>query len=83
MTNAIARQGRGYNIAVIALHPGTVLTEMMELALAQRNADGAGSTMLPTSVPAKAIAYLCSCIDPMIYSGQILDGPRLYDELHL
>jgi NAD(P)-dependent dehydrogenase (short-subunit alcohol dehydrogenase family) len=83
MTNAIARQGREYNIAVIALHPGTVLTEMMELALAQRNDEGAGNAMLPTSVPAKAIAYLCSCVDPMIYSGQIVNGPRLHNELGL
>jgi hypothetical protein len=39
--------------------------------------------MRAPSVPAKAIAYLCSCDDPMQYSGKVIDGPRMHDDLAL
>ena len=34
-------------------------------------------------VPASAIAYLCTCDDPMRYTGEIVSGPALVEELGL
>jgi NAD(P)-dependent dehydrogenase (short-subunit alcohol dehydrogenase family) len=82
MANAIAHEGVPHNIAVINLDPGGVLTETMALTFEQQGIDGP-DFMRPPTVPAKAIAYLCSCPDPMSYSGQVVSGPQLYDDLQL
>jgi len=39
--------------------------------------------MRPPSVPAKAVAFLCTCDDPLQYSGTIVSAPELHDALHL
>jgi NAD(P)-dependent dehydrogenase (short-subunit alcohol dehydrogenase family) len=82
MCNQIASDGVAENISVILLDPGGVLTETIEATLQESGVDDSG-TMRAPSVPAKAIAYLCSCDDPMRYSGQIVLGPGLHDELGL
>ena len=47
----------------------------------QGGTEGAGGGMRPPSVPAKAIAYLCSCDDRLRYRGQIVSCPVRHDEL--
>ncbi len=81
MANVIADEGVPFNIAVINMEPGLVLTETMELTLKASGVEN--SHARPPTVPAKAIAYLCSCDDPMRYTGQVLSAPTLVEELQL
>ena len=81
MTNVIAQEGVADRIAVIALEPGFVLTETMAATF---DRTGVRETQaIPSTVPAAAIAYLCMCEDPLLYSGKIVSGPALVDELGL
>ena len=68
-----------HRIAVIALEPGFVLTETMAATFEARGVTE--TTAIPPTVPATAIAHLCTCNDPMRYTGQIVDGPALVDGL--
>jgi NAD(P)-dependent dehydrogenase (short-subunit alcohol dehydrogenase family) len=81
MANVIANEGVPHNIAVINLEPGFVLTETMEQTFNEMAVDGAEMGAIPATVPARAIAYLCSCDDPMQYSGQIVSAPALVEVL--
>jgi NAD(P)-dependent dehydrogenase (short-subunit alcohol dehydrogenase family) len=83
MANVVAREGQEHDIAVINLEPGFVLTETMELTFKTQGVEGAGAGANPPAVPAKVIAYLCTCDEPMQYSGQVLHAPRMYEELGL
>lgn len=83
MANVIAQEGAPDHIAVINLEPGHVLTETMEETFRQQNASGAHSGALPATVPAAAITYLCTCDDPMTYSGTIVGAPELVRRLEL
>ena len=81
MANVIAQEGVAHRIAVINLEPGFVLTETMAATF---EATGVTDTAaISSSVPAAAIAYLCTCADPLRYSGEIVDGPALAADLGL
>jgi NAD(P)-dependent dehydrogenase (short-subunit alcohol dehydrogenase family) len=82
MTNSIASDGRPYNIALIALEPGVIRTEMMELALTERPATS-GDDLTDARVPARIIGHLCRSGDAMRYSGTVVDGPELFRQLAL
>jgi NAD(P)-dependent dehydrogenase (short-subunit alcohol dehydrogenase family) len=79
MANVIAGEGAPHNIAVVNLEPGFVLTETMAQTFTETGVDGAEIGAIPPTVPARAIAYLCVCDDPMQYSGQIVSAPALVD----
>ena len=81
MANVIAREGLPHNIAVINLEPGFVLTETMEQTFIETGVDGTEMGAIPPTVPARAIVHLCTCDDPMRYSGQIVSAPALVEEL--
>jgi len=49
----------------------------------QQGASDAGARAISPVVPATAIVYLLACDEPMRYSGQVVDGPSLVDELGL
>ena len=83
MANVVAGEGAPHKIAVINLEPGFVLTETMEQTFTETGVDGAEMGAIPPTVPARAIAYLCGCDDPMQYSGQIVSAPALVDDLRL
>ncbi len=74
MAHAIAAEGAPHNIAVITLDPGFVLTETMAQTFGERGGDEASVGAVSPSLPARAIASLCSCEDPMRYSGQIVSA---------
>jgi NAD(P)-dependent dehydrogenase (short-subunit alcohol dehydrogenase family) len=81
MMNAIAQQGVEHRIAVINVEPGFVLTETMAATLA-----GSGVTdtdAISPTIPALAVAHLCTCADPLRYTGRIISGPALVEELGL
>jgi len=81
MTNVIAQEGIGDGIAVIAVEPGFVLTETMATTFERTGVTETDA--IPPTVPATAIAYLCTCDDPLRYSGEIVSGPALVAELGL
>ena len=79
MANSVASDGYPHNIAVINIEPGLVMTETMELT--QRQAGRVNPNAALPTVPAAAIEYLCTCDDPMRFSGQILVSSELVSEL--
>jgi len=81
MANVIAQEGLEHRIAVINVEPGFVLTETMAATFA---ANGVTETAaIPPEVPAAAIAFLCTCDDPMRYTGEVISAPALVEELSL
>jgi NAD(P)-dependent dehydrogenase (short-subunit alcohol dehydrogenase family) len=81
MTNVIAQEGVPHRIAAIAVEPGFVLTETMAATFERTGVRD--SQAIPASVPARAIAHLCTCDDPLRYSGEVVDGPALVEVLGL
>ncbi len=81
MTNVIAQEGVADRIAVVALEPGFVLTETMAATFERTGVRDTHA--IPATVPARAIAHLCTCDDPLRYSGEIVDGPALVERLGL
>jgi NAD(P)-dependent dehydrogenase (short-subunit alcohol dehydrogenase family) len=82
MANAVAHAAHPHGIAVIDAEPGFVVTETMAATFAAGGSDASELGLAP-SVPAKGIAYLCSCADPMRYSGRVVSLPALVEELGL
>ena len=70
MTRDVANEFRADKIALFAVGPGFTLTENCE----QLGPIGGFDTVYAHSmdVPAKAVGYLCSCPDPMWYTGKII-----------
>ncbi len=83
MANVIAQEGLAHNIAVVNVEPGFVLTETMEQTFKQQGVAEAGAAGISPTIPAAAIAYLCTCDEPMSYSGQIVSAPVLVADLGL
>jgi NAD(P)-dependent dehydrogenase (short-subunit alcohol dehydrogenase family) len=81
MANVIAQEGIANAIAVITVEPGFVLTETMAATFARTGVES--TQAISPLVPATAIAHLCTCDDPMQYSGQIISAPELVAELNL
>ncbi len=81
--NVVAQDGAPHNIAVIGLSPGHVLTETMNETYRRQGIVGEETGAIPTAVPAAAIEYLCTCEDPMRYSGQVVSAPELVEDLGL
>jgi NAD(P)-dependent dehydrogenase (short-subunit alcohol dehydrogenase family) len=81
MANSVATDGYPHNIAVISIEPGLVMTETMELT--QRQAGNANPNASAPAIPAAAIDYLCTCDDPMRYSGQVVISAELVAEMRL
>lgn len=72
--NCVAPELAPKNIAIIAMHPGFVATEICELNMADRGLDPAGA--VPTSVPARMIVYFSACENPMEYTGRVFWAER-------
>jgi NAD(P)-dependent dehydrogenase (short-subunit alcohol dehydrogenase family) len=81
MANVIGREGLPHRIAVITIEPGFVLTETMAATFARSGVDHTDA--IPPTVPGSAITYLCTCDDPMQYTGMIVNGPELAQRLGL
>jgi NAD(P)-dependent dehydrogenase (short-subunit alcohol dehydrogenase family) len=83
MANVVAQDGAPHNIAVVTVAPGHVLTETMDLTYRQQGVSGADLGAIPPTIPAAAIEHLCTCEDPMQYSGRIIDAPEFVVALGL
>jgi 7-alpha-hydroxysteroid dehydrogenase len=81
MANVAAQEGLPHRIAVIGVEPGFVLTETMAATLARTGVAPSGA--ISPVVPAAAIAYLCTCDDPLRYTGEIVSAPELVATLGL
>jgi NAD(P)-dependent dehydrogenase (short-subunit alcohol dehydrogenase family) len=81
MTNGLAAQLHDYGIAIVAVEPGFVRTEFVSL-MEERGAFD-GSAAIPTSVPARVIAYLADSGNAMRYTGTVISAPALFAELNL
>jgi NAD(P)-dependent dehydrogenase (short-subunit alcohol dehydrogenase family) len=81
MTNGMAAQLHEDEIAVIAMEPGFVKTEFVTL-MEDRGAFDA-SEAIPTSVPAKVVAFLAQPANGMRYTGEVVSAPALFAELGL
>jgi NAD(P)-dependent dehydrogenase (short-subunit alcohol dehydrogenase family) len=81
MTNGMAAQLYEYGIAVIAMEPGFVRTEFVDLMSERRAFDA--SAAIPMSVPARVVAHLSGSGAAMRYTGQVVSAPELYAELSL
>jgi hypothetical protein len=49
----------------------------MAQTLGDSGTDGPAVGAISPEIPARAIAHLCTCDDPMQYSGRIVDAPAL------
>ena len=67
---AIGKEFKENHVAVIAVDPGFTLTERAEVAVGQWGFDV--SRAHPMAVPAKTVHYLCTCDNPMEYTGKVL-----------
>ncbi len=81
MANVIAQEGLADGIAVINVEPGFVLTETMAATFARTGVTE--TKAISPLVPAMAIAYLATCLDPLEYSGRIVSAPELVEQLGL
>ena len=71
-TMMLARELRGDNVAVIGMHPGSVLTERVTT---QSMGSFDPRKRYTAHVPGVIAAHLAMLGDPLAYSGQILDDP--------
>ncbi len=78
---SLAKEVRPDNIAVIGLDPGFVFSEHVEVGRVGHNYQGWDSRLaLPMDVPAEAARYLCTCPNPMWFSGKNLRAADFVQE---
>jgi 3-oxoacyl-[acyl-carrier protein] reductase len=67
---ALAVEIKEHPIPVIAVEPGFTMTERTGIIFPRNNMDF--SRAHPMEVPVNAVAHLCTCAEPMKYSGQVI-----------
>jgi NAD(P)-dependent dehydrogenase (short-subunit alcohol dehydrogenase family) len=72
--NAVAPELARRNIAVIGMHPGLVVTELV--ALRVKNAGLDASVGVPVTVPSRMLVYFARCENPMEYTGRLFWAER-------
>ncbi|MGO9056789.1 MAG: SDR family NAD(P)-dependent oxidoreductase [Candidatus Binataceae bacterium] len=78
---ALAVEIKEHRIPVIAVEPGFTMTERTSIILPQNNVDI--SKAHPMEVPVRTMHYLCTCDDPMAYSGQVVIAADFVRKHHL
>ena len=84
----LGQEMQEYKIPVIALDPGGVLTERIDQEVKSKSgAFGAGfdpAVFKSMDIPASTAEYLvCTCPDPMQYTGQVVVSQEMVDKFHL
>ena len=81
---ALAKEVKDLGIAVIGLNPGFVISEHV-LAEAVGNTSHGWNLENgnPPTVPAKALGYLCTVDNPMVFTGTDVDAAALVADLQL
>jgi NAD(P)-dependent dehydrogenase (short-subunit alcohol dehydrogenase family) len=67
---ALAAEIKEYRIPVIAVEPGFTVTERTAIIFPQNNMDFSKAHSM--EVPVRTVMHLCTCADPMAYSGQVV-----------
>jgi NAD(P)-dependent dehydrogenase (short-subunit alcohol dehydrogenase family) len=82
---ALGKETRAYNIPVVALDPGAVLTErtMAAREKAKLTTLTEAGSRVSMDVPAHAANYICTCDNPMEYNGRIIISEDLVREKKL
>lgn len=82
---ALGKETRAYNIPVVALDPGAVLTERTIAARekAKLTTLTEAGSRVSMDVPAQAANYICTCDNPMDYNGKIVIAEDLVREKKL
>jgi NAD(P)-dependent dehydrogenase (short-subunit alcohol dehydrogenase family) len=78
---ALALEINEHRIPIIAVEPGFTLTERTAIILPQNKVDISRTHSM--EIPVRAVHYLCTCADPMAYSGQVVIAADLVKEHHL
>jgi NAD(P)-dependent dehydrogenase (short-subunit alcohol dehydrogenase family) len=74
-----AKEGRAHNIAAVNFDPGHTLTEqMMSGATPNRGFDRSDTQSV--HVTARAIAWVATCPDPLLFSGRVLNARAFVEE---
>jgi citronellol/citronellal dehydrogenase len=79
--SALAAEIREHRIPVIAVEPGFTMTERTAIVFPQHDMDLSGAHSM--EVPVRTVLHLCTCDDPMAYSGQVVAAARFAREHHL
>ncbi len=67
---ALAAEIAEHRIAVIAVEPGFTVTERTSIIFPRNNMDFSKAHSM--EVPVRTVLRLCTCADPMAYSGQVV-----------
>ena len=78
---ALALEIKEHQIPVIAVEPGFTMTERTRIILPKNNVDI--SRTHPMDVPVRTILNLCTCDNPMAYSGKVIIAADFVKEHHL
>jgi len=78
---ALAAEIREHRIAVIAVEPGFTATERTAIIFPQNNMDFSRAHSI--EVPVRTVLHLCTCADPMAYSGQVIVAAEFAQEHRL
>ncbi len=70
----LAGEIREHNVSIVAVDPGFTLTERAYVVSPRMGFDLAAAH--PMEVPAKVVHWLCTCQDPMKYTGRVLDAEQ-------
>ncbi|HEV3111701.1 MAG TPA: SDR family oxidoreductase [Candidatus Binataceae bacterium] len=77
----LAKEGRTHNIAVVAVDPGFTLTEKFAMATESHGFDTSEAHSM--DVPACTIQYLCTCANPLDYTGKVIVAEEFVHSHHL
>ena len=79
--SVIAPELAEMNIAVIAMHPGWVATEMVEARLEEVPEGERMGGPVPMTIPARMLVYFAACENPMEYTGRVFWAEREMAEM--
>ncbi len=77
----LGKELKQYDVAVVNMEPGFVLTERAEVSMREMGIDYANG--LPVDVPGSVCAYVAAHPHPMTFSGRTIDAPQMCSWLNL
>lgn len=77
--NVVAPELARKNIAIIGVMPGLTASELTVMNV--QNAGLDGSALIPMEIPARFMAYLASCENPLAYTGRLFMAKRELDAM--
>jgi len=78
----LVKEIREYNIPIVLIDPGFALTERLEVESRRLGGIDTSRAQSP-DVPAKVARYLCTCPNPMFFTGKTLYSAQFVEEHNL